>query len=432
MPTSRSAITPGLNLLMTRNAPHRLGALLLLAATVACPSDSKEVSGASETGQATTGGSDAQRLLAFDPLSLPSSRAEITGMKFLPGESEFVLLGKDGFLWHYGLEGDTVSELGTVTIEGTFIESDCGIISLAFDPDFATNRLFYVGRCVSQTDSVIERYVWNTSDYAAIGTSGTEVLRLGDENATRPWHNVGAIGFDDDGVMWALFGEKKIAANAQDTTNSLGSLVRIMPRRDLSQTGYDPLPDRPFPESDAFAYGFRSPWTGTLDERGFYWVGDVGADDFEEIDVVTEVGQNFGWSLSEGPCEGDCEGLAQPVIAIEHGIDKYVTENPDAVPVQSRVIFVAVSYRDEGNDRYDGLLTGRTVVGEACTGSLRLLEVDDDGALTLDRHVGHLPSAHAWAQAPDGYVYAVQNGGCGAGNISDADSTLLRARLDEG
>ncbi len=417
---------------MTRNALSRLGGCLAIATLAGCPEDSTS-SEATDTDAATTedGPAPPQRL-SFEPLSLPTARAEVTGMRFLPGTNEFVLLGKDGFVWHYGLEGDTVSELGTVTIDGTFIDSDCGIISLAFDPDFASNRLFYVGRCVSETDSVIERYVWDTADYAAIAASGTEVLRLGDENATRPWHNVGAIGFDNDGVMWALFGEKKIASNAQDTTNSLGSLIRIMPRRQLSQTGYDPLPDRPFPESDAFAYGFRSPWTGTLDERGFYWVGDVGADDFEEINVVTEVGQNFGWSLAEGPCEGDCEGLAQPVIAIKHGIDKYVTENPDAVPVQSRVIFVAVSYRDQGNDRYEGLLSGRTVVGEACTGSLRLLEVDDEGALTLDQHLGHLPSAHAWAQAPDGYIYAVQNGGCGAGNISDADSTLLRARLEHG
>jgi len=417
---------------MMPNALYRLGGCLLLAATVGCPSDSPQETSAGETADAATEGPDAPPLLSFETLSLPGTRAEVTGMRFLPNANEFILLGKNGSLWHYGLDGDTVTELGTVPIEGTHTESDCGIISLAFDPDFATNNLFYVGRCVSQTDSVIERYVWDTSDYAGTGASGTEVLRLGYENATRPWHNVGAIGFDDDGVMWALFGEKNVAANAQDTSTGLGSLIRIMPRRDLAETGYDPVPDGPFPDSDVFAYGFRSPWTGTLDERGFYWVGDVGADDFEEIDVVTAAAQNFGWSISEGPCEGDCEGLSEPVIAIEHGIDKYVTENPDAVPVQSRVIFVAVSYRDQGNDPYDGLLSGRTLVGEACTGSLRLLEVDDTGALTLDRHIGHLPSAHAWAQAPDGYVYAVQNGGCGAGNITDADSMLVRARIDQG
>lgn len=407
-------------------ARTRWACLLLSAGLLtACPDEPGTGDDASET-TATTGQTAFR--LAFDPIALPSTRSEVSGMQFVPGANEFVLLGKNGDLWHYGLDGDTVTELGTISIPGTYTESDCGILSIAFDPGFANNNLFYVGRCVSETDSVIERFVWGP-DHAQIASTASEVLRLGDADATRPWHNVGSIGFDDEGVMWALFGEKQIPANAQDTANNLGALIRIIPNRDLDQSGFESVPDRPF-DSDVWAYGFRSPWTGLLDERGFWWVGDVGADDFEEIDVVTEVGQNFGWSIAEGPCEGDCEGLTEPVIAIEHAIDKYVTENPDAVPVQSRVILVAVAYRDQGNDQYQGQLTGRTLIGEACTGALRLLEVDDAGSLTMDEYFGHLPSAHAWAQGPDGFVYAVQNGGCGAGNITDADATLLRARLE--
>lgn len=409
--------------------PFSIWACLLLSGLLTgCPNDDGNANDDTGSDPTETGGETAVRL-AFDPLTLPTTRSEVSGMQFVPGANEFVLLGKNGDLWHYGLDGDTVTELGTISIPGTHTDSDCGILSIAFDPGFANNQLFYVGRCVSETESVIERYVWGPN-HSEIAATSSEVLRLGDENATRPWHNVGSIGFDDDGVMWALFGEKQIPANAQNTGNNLGALIRIIPNRELDGSGFESVPDRPFPESDVWAYGFRSPWTGLLDERGFWWVGDVGADDFEEIDVVTEVGQNFGWSIAEGPCEGDCEGLTEPVIAIQHGVDKYVTENPDAVPVQSRVILVAVAYRDQGNDPYDGHLTGRTLIGEACTGALRLLEVDDAGTLTMDEYFGHLPSAHAWAQGPDGFVYAVQNGGCGAGNITDADATLLRARLE--
>lgn len=170
---------------------------------------------------ADDGGSDGPAatdpLLSFDELALPSGYDSVTAMAFVPGRDEFVLLGKAGDVWHFGLEGDTVTELGTFRVDGTFDESDCGLISIAFDPGFDNNGFIYLGRCISQTDSVIERYVWDSTDPQSTPATGVEIIRLGDPAAEDPWHNVGSMGFDDDGVLWALFGEKKVSENAQDT-----------------------------------------------------------------------------------------------------------------------------------------------------------------------------------------------------------------------
>ena len=66
--------------------------------------------------------------------------------------------------------------------------------------------------------------------------------------------------------------------------------------------------DNPYAdESDArpeiLAYGLRNPWRFSFDRKtGALWIGDVGQNALEEIDVLAEPGQdaNFGWSAFEG------------------------------------------------------------------------------------------------------------------------------------
>jgi hypothetical protein len=75
---------------------------------------------------------------------------------------------------------------------------------------------------------------------------------------------------------------------------------------------------------EIFAYGFRNPWRFSFDSAtGKLWVGDVGQDAMEEIDVV-ENGKNYGWNIMEGtlcynPSSGCNEtGLELPVYEYNH------------------------------------------------------------------------------------------------------------------
>ncbi len=102
------------------------------------------------------------------------------------------------------------------------------------------------------------------------------------------------------------------ALKALQVDNLNGSILRIDP-----ETGYG-LPSNPYfngdvssPRSKVWASGLRNPYkfihipnTGAHDpatgDPGVFFVGDVGGSGWEELNVITEPGQCFGWPIYEG------------------------------------------------------------------------------------------------------------------------------------
>ena len=364
--------------------------------------------------------------LAFTPVALEGDVPEaITELKFVPGSRDFFVLNKTHTVTHYTLAADGLhaARVGTFDVPGVDETADCGLLSVTFDPGFAQNRFVYFASCDSPTESRITRHVFDaTNAYASIAATATTVLRVGDPEAVHAWHNIGSIGFDATGNLWALFGDKDIAPTAQDTSNQLGTVIRVVPGADGAS--YVPAADNPLlamPGADPAiaAYGLRSPWRGALDEAGRLWIGDVGDSSFEEVNVTRFRGENFGAGITEGPCTpatsntGDCIGLVDPVVSWDRSLTHpYSVADPHAVQTSRRVVWVGTAYpRTIGdNDRYGARLFDRMLVGDFAGGWVRAIRLDADDRVDGDEPVGHLEAASSWAVGPDGYLYATTYG----------------------
>ncbi len=393
--------------------------------------------GGNGSGAGTGSGGEGAFELAFDPIELDTELNIVTEMRFVPGApDEMIVLEKSGTVHHFRLEGDGATRLGGFTLE-VHDDLDCGLISLAFSNDFEVDRGLYLGFCESGDGSRVDRVRWDASDYDAIPASAEPILHLLEPNASQPWHNVGSMGFEPDGTLWVLAGEKTVSANAQDLGNDLGKLVRVVPNPEGE--GSTPAADNPFVDQkgrspNLFAIGLRSPWKGARDRFGRYWFGDVGQDTWEEINRVEAPGQatapqNFGWPNHEGPCDPPGDDCVEPVTYYgRSGSDPYLVDDPDHLSAGTRSVWVGPYLDPVEGDPYDGRLDDHLLFGDLHTGFVRMLHLASDGSVLGDRPVAHLNHGHAWDRGPGGYLHVMT-----FGTLLSTDtrtSELFRVRVE--
>jgi glucose/arabinose dehydrogenase len=208
-----------------------------------------------------------------------------------------------------------------------------GLLGLAFHPNFTSNGYLYTDYVVpNPTRTVIARYtvVANNSNVA---DKASEFVIL---EIAQPFsnHKGGQIAFGPDGYLYTGMGDGGSGGdplgNGQNRSTLLGKILRIDVNGISAGKNYTIPDDNPFVgntlgyKEEIYAYGFRNPWRFSFDSTtGNLWVGDVGQDRMEEIDVV-EKGKNYGWNIMEGtlcynpPSGCNQTGLELPVYEYNH------------------------------------------------------------------------------------------------------------------
>ncbi|TAJ02785.1 MAG: cadherin [Planctomycetota bacterium] len=183
-----------------------------------------------------------------------------------------------------------------------------GLLGFAFSPNYATDGYFFVQYTAGALPgtSIVERYQVSTNPDVANAASGQIVL-----SQPQPFenHNGGNLVFGPDGYLYLGYGDggsqNDPSCNGQKGSTWLGKMLRI----DVSSLPYTIPPTNPWAAAgdgvldEIWAFGLRNPWRYTFDDAtGDLYIGDVGQNTIEEIDVqpAGAGGRNYGWKVMEG------------------------------------------------------------------------------------------------------------------------------------
>ncbi|MGI9342457.1 MAG: PQQ-dependent sugar dehydrogenase [Gammaproteobacteria bacterium] len=295
--------------------------------------------------------------------------------------------------------------------------SEGGMLGMAFDPNFPATPEVYVSYTAPGNSmlSVVSRVVLDDTD-DPVNPTEQVILTVDQPNDN---HNGGDIAFGPDGYLYFGVGDGGGSGDpdetGQDTTRLLGSMLRIDVRGVAHPTpGYNIPGDNPFaanprcgPGTNAaacpeiYAWGLRNPWRWSFDApTGQLWLGDVGQNEWEEIDII-ERGGNYGWD--------DCEGFAN-----------FEANN---CPAPAYVDPVTVYRHSNGNNSVTGgyvyrgssisSLVGRYVFADYVSGRIWALADDGQGGFTNEELLDTPFNISSFAIGADGELYFSEYAGAG-------------------
>jgi hypothetical protein len=274
----------------------------------------------------------------------PNQFAHPAMMLEIPGQPGFFLVPEmtTGKIWVLapGVSGYTKTEFGTQ--KGNAAEEDMGLTGFAFHPDYVNNRKYYVkygGEQRHPRQNFLDERVAAADYLHDSGTPGRTLLTLAEPEEFSD-HNGGSPVFGPDGYLYLGLGDggwdqinPDSYGNGQNREILLGKILRIDVNNRDPGLEYAIPPDNPFVNDadpkvrrEIWAYGLRNPYRMAFDRlSNELYVGDVGWDKYDEVDIVKK-GGNYGWSLKEGPyCipNGQCAGvpalMEDPVASLVNG-----------------------------------------------------------------------------------------------------------------
>lgn len=223
-----------------------------------------------------------------------------------PNDGAIYIAQKSGTIIRLGLNGGgNLEAIGTSLDISSEISTgnEQGLLGFDFSPD---GSKLYASFTNPDGDTRIVEYPF--ANGAANKSAARTVLAVDQPYAN---HNGGNILFGPDNMLYIGLGDGGSGGDpenhAQDLNSLLGKMLRINPAQNgtapYSIPAGNPFAGQSGKRAEIWHYGLRNPWRWSFDRaNGDMWIGDVGQDDWEEIDHVGagRKGVNFGWRLREG------------------------------------------------------------------------------------------------------------------------------------
>jgi glucose/arabinose dehydrogenase len=184
---------------------------------------------------------------------------------------------------------------------------ESGALDVVFHPNYESNGYFYVTYITKDPLRWrLSRFHVSANPNVADPNSELTILEVPETNL---YHKGGCLVFDANGDLFVSIGDDGWHTDAQDRSKIKGKLLHIDVDHPAGGKNYGIPANNPYAGNtqgyleEVWAYGFRNPWRFSIDApTGRIWLGDVGENVWEEINIVKK-GRNYGWSAVEGP---DC------------------------------------------------------------------------------------------------------------------------------
>ena len=269
-----------------------------------------------------------------------------------------------------------------------FAVGETGLMGIAVDPDFASNRRFYT--CQGHVGPEVQVIAW-TMNAANSAASRVADPLVGGIPATSGRHGGCRLRFGPDGYLWIATGDAASGRVPQDLTSLGGKVLRVDPSTGAGAEA------NPLASPRVYSYGHRNvqglalrPGTGQM------WAVEHGPRVDDEINLLVP-GGNYGWD----PVPGYNESVPMTDLA----------KFPDAVEAKwssgSPTLAVSGGIFLEGPQW--GVWEGRLAVATLRDSRLRLFEFTPEGDFVgqvvvseLDRSYGRLRTP---MMGPDGALY---------------------------
>lgn len=325
-------------------------------------------------------------------------------------------------------------------------DSESGLIGLAFHPGYGTNGFFFVfysryqGATLYQRISRFQVSVGNPN--SALTNTELPLIAQVDLAAN---HNGGDLHFGPDGYLYASLGDGGAqfdgSRNSQTITKDFFSAIlridvdkrpeNLLPNPHAANTTNYFIPaDNPYIgltsfngqainpaniRTEFYAIGFRNPWRMAFDRAtGFLYVGDVGQDTYEEVDVIVK-GGNYGWVYREGTHPGYRTGEAPPGFTPIDPIQDY---HHGSATNQGNSVIGGVVYRGSRISQ----LYGAYVFSDNNSGHVWMLRYDGSNTVPFQRITGAASPAAFGVDPRNGDILIAQLGNNQIGRLDYSGS----------
>lgn len=286
-----------------------------------------------------------------------------------------------------------------------------GLLSLAFHPQYATNRYFFVWYTNTSGAVTLARYRRDASNADIADASSGVVLLSIAKSFTN--HNGAKLNFGPDGYLYFGTGDggsgNDPSNNAQTGTSLLGKMLRIDVNSFATSAPFYDIPATNPYTTDAnvadeiLALGVRNPWRWSFDKTtGDMWIADVGQGAWEEVHfrAAADINSpaNYGWRCYEGthinaavtPCGGPPPNNVFPIYEYPHN-------SSGGYVVTGGYVYRGTEYP---------WLQGYYMMVDYSTGNGWLIKSNGSGGWDVTPRTGWLTGISTFGEMNDGSLYA--------------------------